>query len=172
MTPLRFALDWPLNTVHDLAFLRSLDKFTNLRPLDSICTAYPIRLNQRCNIFIMASTRLTPAERSCCTFLSELFLDIRVSPHDHFLIARALRRLDLPIDTIEHMLRYEIFPVLWTNLLNIAGEWGGWDEDWLAGEVEKWRQNPGNLLYRGWLWLWWRYHEDYMMEHWNEIKKW
>jgi hypothetical protein len=72
----------------------------------------------------MASTRLTPAERNCCTQLSELFLDISLSPHDHFLIARALRRLDLPIDTIEHMLRYEVFPVLWTNFLDIGTKTG------------------------------------------------
>jgi len=108
----------------------------------------------------------------CCTLPSELFLDIRLGPHDHYLIARALRRLDLPIDTIEHMLRYEIFPVLWVNFLNITGEWGGWDEDWLVDRVEKWRENPGNLLYRGWLWFWWRCYEDYMMEHWNGIMKW
>jgi hypothetical protein len=120
----------------------------------------------------MASTRLTPAERNCCTQLSELFLDIRLTPHNHFLIARALRRLDLPIDTIEHMLRYEIFPVLWTNFLDITGEWGGWDEDWLADQAEKWRKNPGNPLYKGWLWLWWRYYENDLMEHWNGIKKW
>jgi hypothetical protein len=120
----------------------------------------------------MASTRLTPAERMCCTLLSELFLDIMLTPHDYFLIARRLRELDLPIDTIEHMLRYEIFPVLWTNFLNITGEWGGWDEDWLVDQVEKWRENPGNLLYRGWLWLWWRYYEDNLMGHLNGIKKW
>ena len=80
--------------------------------------------------------------------------------------------LDLPTDTMEHMLHYEIFPVLWTNFLDITGEWIGWDEDWLADQVEKRRENPGNLLYRGWMWLWWRYYEGGLMEHWNGIKKW
>jgi hypothetical protein len=120
----------------------------------------------------MASIQLTPAERMSCTLLSELFLDVRVTPHDHFIIAKRLRELDLPINAIEYMLRYEIFPVLWTNFLNITGEWAGWDEDWLVDQVGKWRENPGNLLYKGWLWLWWRFYEDYLMEHWNGIKKW
>ena len=120
----------------------------------------------------MASARLTPAEKKCCTLLSELFLDIWLGPHDHFLIARGLRKLDLPVDTIEHMLHYEVFPVLWTNFLCTAGEWGGWDEDWLADQVEKWRKSAGNLLYMGWVWLWWRCFENPLMEHWNEIKKW
>ena len=120
----------------------------------------------------MAPTRLTPAERTCCTLLSELFLDIGLGPHNYFLIARWLRKLDLPIDSIEHMLRYEIFPVLWTNFLNITGEWAGWDEDWLVDQVEKWRENPGNFFYRGWLWLWWRLFENGLMEDWNGIKEW
>ena len=120
----------------------------------------------------MASARLTPAERRGCTLLSELFLDIRLTPYDHFLIARALQRENLPIDTTEHMLRYEIFPVLWTNFLDITGEWAGWEEDWLADQVEKIRENPGNLLYKGWLWLWWRCYEVYIMDDWNGIKKW
>jgi hypothetical protein len=34
----------------------------------------------------MASTQLTPAERMSCTLLSELFLDVRVTPHDHYLV--------------------------------------------------------------------------------------
>jgi hypothetical protein len=70
----------------------------------------------------MASTRVTPAEMICSTLLSELFLDVRVSPYDHFIIAERLQELELPIDTIEYMLRYEILPVLWTNFLNITGE--------------------------------------------------
>ena len=122
---------------------------------------------------MMDPTRLIPAERRCCTLLSELFLDTTLTPFDHFIIAKNLRTLDLPIDTVERMLLYEVFPILWPNFLLITGEWGGWDEDWLAAQAKKMRENPGNLLYRGGMWLWRGYlYRICIMENWDGIRKW
>jgi hypothetical protein len=44
--------------------------------------------------------------------------------------------LGIPVSTLEHMLRYDLFPTLSPNLLSIAGEWQGIDEDWLLQQVQ------------------------------------
>jgi hypothetical protein len=51
--------------------------------------------------------------------------------------------------------RYEVTPVLWTNLWNHLGEWAGWDTAWLVSTIESQKHSrfnqPGRfnaLLYR------------------------
>ena len=116
------------------------------------------------------------SDRRCYILLSGLFPGTTLTPYNHFLIARNLRKLDLPINTIEHMLLYEVFPILWFDFLLLPRHMDraqAWNEDWVATQAKEMRKNPGNLLYRGWMWLWRRYiYRTYIMEHWNGIKEW
>jgi len=46
---------------------------------------------------------------------------------------------------------YEVTPAVWPNLWAVAGEWAGWREDWLVGQIrryrERWPNRPGMIPY-------------------------
>jgi hypothetical protein len=67
--------------------------------------------------------------------LSELFLDTELQPQD---IERIVKQLaDSPYTTpkIEEILRFEVTPPLKWNMMVVAGEWAGFDEDFLRERI-------------------------------------
>jgi hypothetical protein len=95
----------------------------------------------------MATNQLTQQEKQAYTILSELFLDTEHTQLELNYLTSSLRPLGIPVLTLEHMLYYDIFPILSPNLLSIAGEWQGFDEDWLLQQVQARRSGPGS----GWM---------------------
>lgn len=87
---------------------------------------------------------LTPAENKACTALSCLFLDIELTLFEIDSIAASFRPLNIPSATLGHMLRYDVFPILYSNLLSVVGIWDGFDDDWPLEQVERRRATgPG-----------------------------
>lgn len=72
--------------------------------------------------------------------LSELYLDTELQPSDHERIADAIIASGYSIVEVEHILRREVGPIVSVNMLSVAGEWAGFDEDWLVEAILK-RQN-------------------------------
>ena len=73
--------------------------------------------------------------------LSELYLDTDVRLF-HDSIARALASSPYALDVLERILRDEVHPALYTNLLQVAGEWAGFDDAWLVDHVQRVRRQP------------------------------
>jgi hypothetical protein len=48
-----------------------------------------------------------------------------------------MRRSGYKIEELREIYLFEVAPVLFPNLLSIAGEWAGFDEEWLVHEVMK-----------------------------------
>ena len=67
--------------------------------------------------------------------LSELFLDTELRKEDHDRIAAVLAASPYSVEKIEEILRFEVTPVLRANLLCVAGEWVGFDDDWLREKI-------------------------------------
>lgn len=67
--------------------------------------------------------------------LSELFLDTQLDAADHERIAAALTHARFDADVAERILRREVGPVLWPNLLSVAGEWEGFDLDAMEAKI-------------------------------------
>lgn len=67
--------------------------------------------------------------------LSELFLDTELQPEDHARISDVLVESAYSIEELEHILRAELNPVLHANMFCVAGEWEGFDLDWLAQTI-------------------------------------
>ena len=91
--------------------------------------------------------------------------EVWVAMADHFLdtetrqdIPRtALRCMEAGLSVTQARLiwQYEVSPAVGHNLWNVAGEWAGWDRDWLVARVqqsrESWWHRPGTarwLRYR------------------------
>ncbi|WP_169977466.1 DUF7079 family protein [Tautonia rosea] len=74
--------------------------------------------------------------------LSDLFLDRELQPDDHRRIADVLASSGYSEAELEEILCREVGPVLWPNLLSVAGVWTGFDRDWLEGEILRAENRP------------------------------
>ncbi|HTR43465.1 MAG TPA: hypothetical protein VMH87_17775 [Pseudomonadales bacterium] len=97
--------------------------------------------------------------------LSEFFLDTELQPDDHERIAKILAASPYTENEIEDILMGEICPVCRPNMLSVAGEWIGFDPDWLKeraacrlGKRPKFRSFF--VAIHGWMYA----------RHWNKIK--
>ncbi len=67
--------------------------------------------------------------------LSELFLDTSLTPRDLGRIASILARSPYGLDELQRILLWEVYPACRSNLLWIAGEWAGFDPEWLEARI-------------------------------------
>ena len=63
--------------------------------------------------------------------LSEFYLDTELTSEDFDRISTVFRQSGYVLSEIKEIDLYEVFPLLQMNLLSNAGEWAGFDEDWL-----------------------------------------
>ncbi len=80
--------------------------------------------------------------------LSTLFLDTDVSLSREFR-ATTLAQSKYSIEELQEILVSEIYPICRTNLLQIAGEWAGFDVDWLENKIRK--RNSSIFKFLHWL---------------------
>jgi hypothetical protein len=78
--------------------------------------------------------------------LSELWLDTELSEEDLRRIAGVMRRSGYSLDELRAIYLFEVAPVVSPNLLCLAGEWAGFDEEWLFAEATKWARRRGLIL--------------------------
>ena len=69
--------------------------------------------------------------------MSSLWLDTELSDEVLSQIATALRESKLDREELEEVFRYELAPFLGSNHLSVAGEWSGFDPDWICEQAEK-----------------------------------
>src|SRR4051794_32799035 len=81
---------------------------------------------------------MTPEEiairRPVWVALSDLFLDTDVRLYFAY-SARALAQSPFTMDQLDSIFEEEVSPVVAVNLCSIAGEWAGFDEEWLVSEI-------------------------------------
>ena len=68
--------------------------------------------------------------------LSDFFLDTELEGKDYHRISEVLASSPYSIQDMEGVLRFEVYPVLIWNLRSVAGEWAGFDRDWLQEQLE------------------------------------
>lgn len=76
--------------------------------------------------------------------ISELFLDTSLEEEDFVRLRDILNDSKLPIDTLDLIYYEEIAPLLYQNLESTAGEWSGFDPDWLEREISR-RSTKGTI---------------------------
>ncbi len=69
--------------------------------------------------------------------ISELFLDTHLEEEDFVRLRDILNESQLSIDKLNLIYYEEIAPLLYGNLESTAGEWSGFDPDWLEQEISK-----------------------------------
>lgn len=68
--------------------------------------------------------------------LSDLFLDTDVRLSFAY-IARVAAESKYSLEELEAICRDEVAPIVESNLLEIAGDWAGFPEDWLVGSITR-----------------------------------
>jgi hypothetical protein len=79
--------------------------------------------------------------------LSDLFLDTDVSVSRDWRV-RELSQSRYSVDELEEILVTEVYPACRGNLLSIAGEWAGFDVEWLEGKIRQRERSPLKVLHR------------------------
>lgn len=67
--------------------------------------------------------------------LSELFLDTHLSSSDLDRLATELAGSPYSIDELDAILLWEVYPACRGNLISLAGEWAGFDSEWLESRI-------------------------------------
>jgi len=102
--------------------------------------------------------------------LSDLFLDTELQDYDCLFIANKMKESGYSLDEINTILMHEVFPVCISNLHSVAGEWTGFNEEWLTEKITQ--SKPPNLIRR---WMhrrsYWMIKEDWIkiVEKYNEL---
>jgi hypothetical protein len=86
------------------------------------------------------------ARRPVWDALSDLFLDTDTSLSRSWRV-RTLAESPYTIEELEAILVDEIYPVCRSNLMSIAGEWSGFDPEWLERKIMKRLNSPFRAMH-------------------------
>ncbi len=67
--------------------------------------------------------------------LSEFYLDTELQDYHFRYIANKIIESPYSLEEVQQINKYEVFPVLQANLLSVAGEWAGFQEEWLIRSI-------------------------------------
>lgn len=86
----------------------------------------------------IVKTRINIQERKPVWIaLADLYLDAELQDSDLVYIARTIKESPYDLDEAWRINKYEVFPVLQENLQEVAGEWAGFDENWLVDRITR-----------------------------------
>jgi ornithine carbamoyltransferase len=75
--------------------------------------------------------------KSVWAALSDLWLDTELTDDDLQRIASVMKRSGYSVPQLRDIYLFEVAPIVFLNLLSVAGEWAGFDEEWLFAEATK-----------------------------------
>jgi hypothetical protein len=87
------------------------------------------------------------SRRKAWLYLSDLWLDTEI---DKRFLASALAKLSYSVEELDEICTLEVAPQLYLNLESIAGEWAGFDQEWLEHRITRclsskdWREKAWN----------------------------
>ncbi len=77
--------------------------------------------------------------------LSDLWLDTEIQGTDLHRIAEVLRASGYTTDELHGIYLYEVAPMVYHNLRNVAGEWTGFDPNVVCAEAEQYARKRTRL---------------------------
>ncbi len=101
--------------------------------------------------------------------LSDFYIDNELQDYDFKHIASKIRQSPYTFEEVKRINNEEVFPILFWNLLSVAGVWTGFQEDWLVAEIIKKLQKRtifGSFVNRmKYLWL-----KSMFTEYWEKLE--
>ncbi len=90
---------------------------------------------------------------------------------DHDRISEVFKASGYSLNELKEIDLYEVFPLLQPNLLSVAGEWAGFNVEWLNEQCEKNYKKRNRALFRLFRRLANKMHYWMRENHWQEIEK-
>jgi hypothetical protein len=69
--------------------------------------------------------------------ISEIWLDTELMQDDLQRIAEVMKKSGYSVPQLREIYLFEVAPIVFSNLLVVAGEWAGFDEEWLITKATK-----------------------------------
>lgn len=120
-------------------------------PRDKIQTCS--RSSKQGDLFVFNPAELA-RRRPVWTALSGLWLDTELTDADLQHIARVAAASGYTLPELRHIYLHELAPVLGPNLLNVAGEWAGFDESSLHAAARRRAETRPSFWARLWPFAW------------------
>ncbi|HFA51134.1 MAG TPA: hypothetical protein ENJ95_19155 [Bacteroidetes bacterium] len=80
--------------------------------------------------------------------ISLFYLDTELQEPDYKYITEIFKKSNLTLAELKEIDLLEVFPALQLNLTNVAGEWAGFDEEWLIKVCTENYNKRGNKLFK------------------------
>jgi len=99
--------------------------------------------------------------------ISDLCLDTEITDETIHHIARTIREQGYSAAEAEEIAFHEVFPALHPNMLSPAGEWAGFNEEWLVNQILQ-----KNKTRKSRLRLWWErwFYQCTMKKDWARVR--
>ena len=93
--------------------------------------SYAFPLNYKVNLITLNIEERKPIWEA----LSKLYIDSELQELDFLHIAIKITKSPYSLCEVKKINKYEVFPVLQKNQSNVAGEWKGFNEEWLVRSI-------------------------------------
>jgi hypothetical protein len=67
--------------------------------------------------------------------LSEFYLDTKLSENSFIYITKTFKDSTYSLEEIKQINKYEVYPIIYQNLLSMYSVWNGFDEKWLIESI-------------------------------------
>ena len=103
--------------------------------------------------------------------LSKLYVDNELDSEDYDCISNILVESNIEYSELQAIDLYEVFPSLQANLSSPAGEWAGFNKNWLSNECRNnYKSRKNSVVFRRRVEIKNKFYYWMRKKHWNEIK--
>ena len=85
--------------------------------------------------------------------LADFWLDTELAEFQFDHIARVIAASPYSIKEVRAIHNFEVAPAVSANLASVAGEWAGFDSEWLKGRCERFHVRRQSPWFRAKVWL-------------------
>ncbi len=101
--------------------------------------------------------------------LADFWLDTELEDFQFDHIARVLASSPYSIEEVRAIHNYEVAPAVSANLASIAGEWAGFDSDWLNARCRRFASRRQSIWFRARIWLQLPFMWFFTARHWRQV---
>jgi hypothetical protein len=83
----------------------------------------------------MISSSFIEERKPIWMVLSEFYLDTEQSENNFIYLIKTFKKSPYSLEEIKQINKYEVYPILYQNLLSMYGIWNGFDEKWLVESI-------------------------------------
>lgn len=90
-------------------------------------------------------TTITLEKQQLWKYLSEFYLDTEYSSKVTQGLIQNIRNCGYDLIAVKRTNQKEVLPVLYANLIQVAGVWTAFDKEWLTSEITRWLSRRASI---------------------------